>query len=188
MLCNLWFWVCKLSSSDKCVHFISHTNWFASQHCYWHWNIFKRISCTNIKYPNLCTSLPSEHVSTVVTKVMLTRVISHNSSQMDSPEIKSASQTASWEGNIPLQFFIDLHRFSPWYFPRFTPPSPFSPSLPSVALSGASLCVFDDEWHNIHQVRRNVWKNTLTHIPSPQIGIQQLFCCPLLDMGASEKY
>lgn len=102
----------------------------------------------NLKYHYLCTDPPSERVSTAVTKVMLRRVISHNSSQMDSPEIKSASQTASWGGNIPLQFFIDLHSFSPWYFPRFAPPS-----LSSIALSGASPCVFDDERHNIHQVR-----------------------------------
>lgn len=66
-----------------------------------------------------------ERVPTAVTEVILGRVISHNSSQMDSPEIKSASQTVSWGGNIPVQFFIDLHSISSWQFPpALTHPSP----------------------------------------------------------------
>lgn len=91
------------------------------------------IYVTGIKYHNLRTDPPSEqNVPTAVTKVILRRVISHNSSQMDSREIKSASQTASWGGNIPLQFFIDLHSISPWYFFRLLLP-PFPP-LPSRRL------------------------------------------------------
>lgn len=115
------------------------------------------IYVTDIKYHNLRTDPPSEqNVPTAVTKVILRRVISHNSSQMDSREIKSASQTASWGGNIPLQFFIDLHSVSPWYFFRFAPPS-----LPSIALSETSPSVFNDERHNIHQVKEK--KCGITH-------------------------
>lgn len=112
---------------------------------YWRRYIFERIYY-QYKVPH--TSLSQQNVPTAVTKVILRRVISHNSSQMDSPEIKSASQTASWGGNIALQFFIDLHSFSPSYFPHFAPPS-----LSYIALLGASPYVFDDERHNIHQVR-----------------------------------
>lgn len=103
-----------------------------------------------------------ETVPTAVTEVILGRVISHNSSQMDSPEIKSASQTVSWGGNIPVQFFIDLHSISSWQFP----PALTHPSLSSTGLiSGASPCVFDDELHNIHHLslqsgeeEKNKWR------------------------------
>ncbi len=129
-------------------------------------------------------------VSTAVTKVILGRVISHNSSRMDIVEIKSASQTLSWGGNIPVQFFIDLHSISPWQFPpRSAPPSLF---LPSIALiSKASPCAFDDEQHNIHHLslwtggKKNKWENrTLTHperkknISTPKIGICQAVGSP----------
>lgn len=87
--------LCLLSSSDKCVNFIYHTNCLASLSTVTGIEISLNAYIANIKYHNLCTDPPSEHFSTAVTKVMLRRVISHNSSQMDSPEIKSASQTAS---------------------------------------------------------------------------------------------
>lgn len=155
-------------------------------HCYWHQDIFKCIYC-QYKVPQSLHRSSLEHFSTAVTKVMLKRVISHNSSQMDSPEIKSASQTASWGGNIPLQFFIDLHSFSPWYFPCFAPPSLSSlPSLP-CPLGGFSLCVWWWAAQYSSSQGGKVWNNTLTHISSPQIGILQAFCFPLLNMCASEK-
>lgn len=87
--------LCLLSPSDKCVNFIYHTNCLASLSTVAGIEISLNAYIANIKYHNLCTDPPSEHVSTAVTKVRLRRVISHNSSQMDSPEIKSASQTAS---------------------------------------------------------------------------------------------
>lgn len=129
-------------SSDKWVNFICHTYCLARLSSGAGVEISLNAYIADIKYHHLCTDPPSEHVPPAVTKVMLRRVISHNSSQMDSPEIKSASQTASWGGNIPLQFFIDLHSFSPWYFPRFAPPS--LSSLPSLhcPLGGFSLCVW----------------------------------------------
>lgn len=82
-------------SHDKCVHFIYHTNCLANLSTVPGMEISLNAYIANIKYHNLCTDPLSEHVPTAVTKVMLRRVISHNSSQMDSPEIKSASQTAS---------------------------------------------------------------------------------------------
>lgn len=125
---------------------------------------FFNVYATNTKYHNLCTDPPPvQNVPTAVTKVILKRVISHNSSQMDSPEIKSASQTASWGGNIPLQFFIDLHSFSPWYFPLYCS------SLPSLhcPLGGFSLCVWWWAAQYSSSQGEKVRNNILKHIFAP---------------------
>lgn len=63
----------------------------------------------------------------------------HNFSRMDSPEIKSASWTASRGANIPVHFFIDLHSFPP--SPCNPPPHPKTQPTPTPRCLLCSLPV-----------------------------------------------